>query len=127
MRRTAVITGAGGGIGSVLCREFRRAQFFVIGIDVRNVSPDVDDFIQADLSRFSREEDYRNDLIGNVRRTLPQTGLTVLMNNAAVQILGATEELTVTAWRDTFDVNVLVPFLLVQQLLTDLERAGGSI
>jgi len=111
----------------VLCREFRRAQFYVVGIDTKNVSPDVDEFIQADLARFSSEESYRDGVLSDIRRKLPDERLTVLLNNAALQILGATEQLSEEAWRNTFDVNVLAPFLLVQQLLSALERARGSV
>jgi NAD(P)-dependent dehydrogenase (short-subunit alcohol dehydrogenase family) len=124
---TALITGACGGIGSVLCREFRRAPFYVVGIDTKNASPDVDEFIQADLARFSSEKNYRDGVLSDIRCKLPDERLTVLVNNAAVQILGGTEQLTEEAWRNTFDVNVLAPFLLAQQLLPALERAQGSV
>lgn len=125
--RTALITGSGGGIGSVLCREFRRAGFFVVGTDVGATDIEADALIQADLAKFTRERDYRDGILAGIRSVIPGNTLTVLINNAAVQILGATRDLTEAAWRDTLDVNVLAPFLLTQQLLPELERARGSV
>ena len=53
--------------------------------------------------------------------------LKVLVNNAAVQILGDSAELTVASWQRTLEVNVLAPFLLTQALLQHLEHAKGSV
>ena len=124
---TALVTGAAGGIGRVLCREFRAAGYRVIGLDWQDAALDSDHFLQADLARFTRDEAYRGEIAAQARVLLGAGGLSVLVNNAAVQILGSTETLSESAWRETFDVNVLAPFLLVQQLLPELESARGCV
>ena len=125
--RSALITGAAGGIGSSLCREFRAAGYYVVGLDRREAECDADRFVRADLARFAGEEAYRTSLAAELRAMLPGARLDVLVNNAAVQILGSTEEVSEAGWRETFDVNVLAPFLLAQQFVVELGSARGSI
>jgi len=54
-------------------------------------------------------------------------GLHVLVNNAAVQVLGGVEDLTISDWYRTLDINVLVPFALTKGLLAQLDSAGGCV
>jgi NAD(P)-dependent dehydrogenase (short-subunit alcohol dehydrogenase family) len=58
---------------------------------------------------------------------LERAHLGVLVNNAAVQILGRAEELSAAAWETTLRVNVTAPFLLAQALLPQLEAGAGSV
>jgi NAD(P)-dependent dehydrogenase (short-subunit alcohol dehydrogenase family) len=123
---TALITGAAGGIGRVLCAEFQSAGYRVIGTDVEKASGlACDQFVNADLKLVCRDEIHLKRFLRKL--DLPSSGLTVLVNNAAVQILNRTDRISVQDWRDTFDVNVLAPFLLTQALLPYLEKAGGSV
>ena len=123
---TAVITGASGGIGHALCAEFGRVGYRVIATDViRATEFSCDHFVEADLKAICREEGRLKRFVQELG--LPASGLTVLINNAAVQILNRTETVSRQDWRDTLDVNVLAPFLLTQALLQYLERAGGSV
>lgn len=123
---TALITGAAGGIGRVLCAEFRNAGYRVIATDVAG-APGVacDRFVEADLKAVCRDEAGLKRFVQQLN--LPASGLTTLINNAAVQIINRTDRVSVQDWRDTLDVNVLAPFLLTQALLPDLEKAGGSV
>jgi NAD(P)-dependent dehydrogenase (short-subunit alcohol dehydrogenase family) len=123
---TALITGAAGGIGRVLCAVFRGAGYRVIATDVAGASGVACDlFVEADLKAVCRDEACLKRFIEQLN--LPASGLTVLVNNAAVQILNRTDMVSVQDWRDTLDVNVLAPFLLTQVLLPYLEQAGGSV
>jgi NAD(P)-dependent dehydrogenase (short-subunit alcohol dehydrogenase family) len=123
---TALITGASGGIGHALCAEFRRAGYRVMATDVVGATRlSCDHFVEADLKAICREETRLKRFVQQLG--LPASGLTVLVNNAAVQILNRTETVSRQDWRDTLDVNVLAPFLLTQALLQYLERAGGSV
>ena len=49
---TALITGALGGIGQALCREFRSAGYFVIATDMREGENVSDAFLQFDVRDF---------------------------------------------------------------------------
>lgn len=123
---TALITGAAGGIGLVLCAEFRNAGYRVIATDVAGASGVAcDQFVEADLKALCRDEACLKRFVQQL--DIPASGLTVLINNAAVQILNRTDTASVQDWRDTLDVNVLAPFLLTQALLPHLEKARGSV
>ncbi|OQW32153.1 MAG: hypothetical protein A4E20_03270 [Nitrospira sp. SG-bin2] len=123
---TALITGAAGGIGRVLCAEFRKAGYRVIATDVSGApAAACDHFVEADLKEVCRDEACLKRFVRQLN--LPASGLTTLINNAAVQALNRTEKVSVQDWRDTLDVNLLAPFLLTQALLPDLEKAGGSV
>lgn len=125
---TALITGAAGGIGQALCAEFKKAGYRVIATDVTDHSNQACDcFVTADLKAICRDESSFKQFIMTVEDEIRGRGLTVLVNNAAVQILGGTSELSMQSWRDTLDVNVLAPFLLTQALVSYLEQARGSV
>jgi NAD(P)-dependent dehydrogenase (short-subunit alcohol dehydrogenase family) len=127
MVQAVLITGACGGIGQALCRTFKDAGFFVIASDRVSDGCSCDAFIEADLANLLSDQQYRSQLISRVKTYLANQGLFALINNAAIQILGNTETVTVEDWRKTLDVNLVAPFLLIQALLTDLEQARGSV
>jgi NAD(P)-dependent dehydrogenase (short-subunit alcohol dehydrogenase family) len=127
MQKNVLITGANGGIGKALCKTFVEASYFVIASD--KVSGDClcDVFIQADIEVLSSNSEYRNNIFAKVREYLNNQGLFGLINNAAIQILGKTEEVKVEHWQQTLDINLIAPFLLIQGLLPDLRQAKGSV
>src|SRR6186997_52469 len=125
--RAAVITGAAGGIGTALCRVFRHAGYRAIGIYLVNAGSDCDRCIEADLERFCVDEPYREESVKRLLAVLDGHDVHALVNNAAVQILGGSDDLTAAAWHRTLSVNVVAPFLLAQALLARLEAARGSI
>ena len=129
MKRAVIITGAAGGIGQVLCREFAKAGYYVIASDRAEECPlaEVDAWVNIDLDRLCRESDYRQHIVGQLREAAKGYDITALINNAAIQIVKFTESLTVEDWTVTLNVNLLAPFLLTQALLPDLEVSVGSV
>lgn len=127
MAKTAFITGAMGGIGHAMCKTFRAAGYFVIGSDLSKRHENLDVYIEMDLERLCQDEGYRKDMIQHIRTHLRDDTLNVLINNAAVQILGSCEDLTYANWHQTLNVNLVAPFLLTQNLLPQLEQATGSV
>lgn len=125
--RTALVTGALGGIGQALCAVFRQAGYHVIGTDRRDGTCDCDEFIRRDILEICAGEAARGAFVNDVRSRLGGLGLSVLINNAAVQILGATEQITMSDWDTTLHTNLVAPFRLVQSLLPELEQARGSV
>ncbi|MEO6994780.1 MAG: SDR family oxidoreductase [Lacunisphaera sp.] len=126
-QKTVLITGALGGIGQALCAVFRADGYFVIGTDRRAGTCDCDRFIQRDILEVCGDDASRAAFIADVHAHLGEAGLTVLVNNAAVQILGRTESVSIGDWDATLHTNLVAPFLLVQALLLDLEKANGSV
>lgn len=126
--RTALITGATGAIGRALVRVFKESGFRVIATDIVENPVDLDctHYVPADLARYVQDDLYASDLNADLRRKL-QGRLDVLINNAAIQILGGVDSLTREDWRTTLDVNLLAPFQLAQTLLPELENTKGNI
>jgi len=125
--KTALITGALGGIGQALCAEFQRAGYFVIGTDRREGECSCNAFLQVDIRELYSSIAVREKLTADVRSIVGDQGLTVLVNNAATQILNRTDEIKLSDWDATLQTNLVAPFLLLQALLQDLEKAKGSV
>ncbi|OFV93576.1 MAG: short-chain dehydrogenase, partial [Acidobacteria bacterium RIFCSPLOWO2_12_FULL_54_10] len=129
MKGYAFITGANGGIGQALVRTFHDAGYQVIATDITDQLADLPcaHFIQADLGRLVEDETYGAGILECIRGWLQNNGLNVLINNAAIQILGGTDKLTRTDWRQSLNVNLLAPFFLTKSLLPELEAARGCV
>lgn len=127
----ALITGVSGGIGGALAKAFHAKGYQVIGLDQGPISDsevaEKCTFVQADLRKVFDDETYAQSLFAAIRAVLGNGALSVLVNNAAVQILGRTETVSREDWQQTLGVNVLAPFVLVQAFLNELESARGSV
>ena len=124
-----MITGAAGGIGLALVKVFTEAGYNVIAMDK---SPRPEDlkchaYLQDDIEKFVQNEDYAVKVLEDIRNEFPQKRLHVLINNAAIQILGGLDTLTRSAWRSTLDTNLLAPFFLTQALTEELEAGQGNV
>ena len=128
MAQTVFITGAVGGIGRSLCQVFKDKDYFVVASDrIGAYNVVCDDFVQADLEQFCQVSTYRDQIMQEIRDALQGRELNALINNAAIQIVKATDDLTVGDWHTSLDVNLVAPFLLTQQLLPELEKASGAV
>ncbi len=126
--RAALVTGISGGIGTALGAAFRAAGYRVIGTGRTPGDSDVcDAFVEADLNRIAEDDAALETFAKDVRGALEGAELTVLINNAAAQILAPVDGLTMDAWRRTMNVNLTAPFRLVQTFLPELEAARGCV
>ena len=127
--RTALITGAAGGIGQALVRAFGEAGYAVIATDIAAPPHDLpcQSFVEADLQKTVTDEAYAEEVFGEIRGQLGGNPLKVLVNNAATQILGKVEDLTRSDWRATLDINLLTPFFWTQAFLPELTASRGSV
>ena len=66
-------------------------------------------------------------MFASLRKEIGSSGLKVLVNNAAVQRLNSTDDITVSELEETFATNVIAPLMMVQGLIAELERARGSV
>lgn len=126
---SVIITGAAGGIGQALVRSFTEAGYDVIATD-RRTAPDgllCRHFVQADLQRTVLDSDYAETVFLQIREHIDNRPLKALVNNAAVQILGATDDLSRKDWSTTLDVNLLAPFFWAQAFLPELEADHGTV
>ncbi|RRB04229.1 SDR family NAD(P)-dependent oxidoreductase [Larkinella rosea] len=124
--KKVLITGVLGGIGSALALAFREAGYYVYGLDIQESDHhQADQLIQFDLHEFSTNNEYRNEWKHTFNVLIPE--LHVLINNAAVQMLGSLDELKLDDWNHTMSVNLTGPLLLSQHFLETLEDVNGSI
>lgn len=125
----AIVTGAAGGIGQALVREFTAAGHDVIGVDVVGCPKDLPcaGYLICDLNLLVLDQAYGEEMFQTVRRMVSDQPLLALINNAAVQILGPIESLTREEWHETLNTNLLAPFLWAQALLPELEAGNGCV
>ena len=129
--RSVLITGCAGGVGRQLCAAFAEAGWRVIGVDVL-ASPDkpvegAHTVVTADIGAFTQDEAVLNAFGENVRAACEDAPLSALVNNAAVQRLGALDRLDAADIVETMNVNVIAPMLLSKLFLSDLKAAKGAI
>lgn len=121
--RTALITGAGGGIGRACIRHFADQGWRVIGVDRSDYGdgfPSGGQFIQADISQPESAE-----VIFREARSF-HPSLDVLVNNAAVQVAKPLVETTVEEWDAVMASNLRSVFLFVKLAHPLLKAAGGG-
>lgn len=125
---TCIITGALGGIGTALCKTYKAAGWHVIATGRERFQDRLacDNYLCADLVDLVRDPLALSTFVAEVRHILNGKPLNSLVNNAALQILGPTEHLSLNDIRRSFDVNVIAPFALVQALLPELRQVSGS-
>lgn len=126
----ALITGANGGIGQALCQAFTEGGYQVIALDIHSEPVSAllyQDYLAVDLVKFVDHEAYADSVIINIKTLIKDGSLKVLVNNAAIQILGGIDSLTRKDWQTSLNVNLVAPFLLVQGLVDELEKVNGSV
>ena len=108
---------------------FHEAGYRVIATDIDTVatSPAADHYIQADLAKTVTDERYAEKTFADINRYLDGAGLSVLLNNAAIQILGGVDSLSRKDWQTTLDVNLVAPFIWTQAMLPALEMTKGHV
>lgn len=117
--RTALVTGAGSGIGQAMARQLRERGARVIGVDLDTDGvPEGCTAIAADVSDPTA-----------VAAFTPEVGpVDVLMNNAGI---GSTTDVLTCTWQEwdrVFAVNVRSVLLMTQAFLPGmLERGSGAI
>ena len=127
MTKSVLVTGASGGIGSIICSFFTERGWNVIGTGlVENHDIEVSDFIAIDMGKLADDQKYREENLKRLKELLPG-GLDCLINNAAIQIVRPVERLSSSDMHHSLSVNVIAPFLLSQAFLGELQESSGSI
>jgi 3-hydroxybutyrate dehydrogenase len=125
--RTAIVTGAGSGIGAAIAEELARAGAHVLVQDLR---PDA----AATVADRIRAADGRADAIGGDVSTpgdvtamvdalvRSQDRVDILVNNAGVQHVAPLESFPLEEWQRLLGVLLTGPFLLTQAVLPPMRR-----
>jgi len=115
--RTVVLTGAAGGIGSLLSRELQREGATVIGVD-RVECPTCDQTIIADLSA--------RDGLAAICDRLAGTRVDMLVNLAGMQYFGPFERQAQDQIWTGYVVNLLAPASLIRAVLPQMRLRGDG-
>jgi 3-hydroxybutyrate dehydrogenase len=124
--KTALITGAGSGIGKAIAEVFAREGARAI---LNDLSPSADQvaqavggvFLQADLSSQSSVEELAN-------QALAQGPVDILVNNAGLQRINSVEEYPLETWNLLLQVLLTAPFQLIKRTLPGMKaRKWGRI
>jgi NAD(P)-dependent dehydrogenase (short-subunit alcohol dehydrogenase family) len=120
--RTALVTGAKGGIGMAAVRALEQEGFDVFRADLSIPRSDpAHREISLDVTCVESWKSARQTLIETAGR------LDVLVNNAGILRLGAIEEVTSSDWTEVLATNLTGAFLGLQTLLPLLLVTRGNV
>jgi len=129
--RSAVITGAGGGLGRDLALQLAAKGYVVFGTAL--APAEVQDLKAASGGRVSlvvcditKPEAVRT-WAGDASDALGDAGLDLLINNAGILTPGPIEVLPLDAIRREFDVNVFGAISVINAYLPALRKARGRV
>ena len=120
-----IITGGSGGIGLAIRHELERQGKRVISID--NVASSEIDSIVFDLSKLSRGNPFKDELLKKINALLGSDKLVGLVNNAAVQIVKDFDRFTADELASIFEVNLFAPYHMSAMCMPALRRNQGTI
>jgi NAD(P)-dependent dehydrogenase (short-subunit alcohol dehydrogenase family) len=129
--RSAVITGAGGGLGRDLALQLAAKGYVVFGTAL--APAEVQDLKQASGGRVSlvvcdiTKPEAVKAWAGGVSDALGEAGLDLLINNAGILTPGPIEVLPLDAIRLEFDVNVFGAISVINAYLPALRKARGRV
>lgn len=129
MSSTALISGAGGGIGRATARLFLQNGWQVIGIDTSEPDPSWDEprlrgsiyrFVQADLS----SEEQTREVFRLLER---EYRIDALINNAATSLSKTLVNTTLEEWDGILANNLRSVYLTVKNAYPLMKDRGGAI
>ena len=125
--KTALITGAAGGLGAETARRFREEGAVVFVADVNRAEGEKTAaaigavFLPLDVTS---EESWK----GALSAVLERSGrLDILVNNAGINVRKNIEEMPAGSFDAMFAVNVKGPFLGIKHVLPIMRAAGGGV
>ena len=123
MTTKAVVTGAAHGIGLATSLAFKRAGWYVIGIDKSPfaIPNDINRFFHEDLSDPAAVKHIFDQLVAE------EGEIHALINNAAVQLVKPLVETEPEEWDVLMAVNVRAAYLSTKYAFPLLKTKGGSI
>ena len=130
-RKTVLITGAGGGFGREMVRQFRAAGAILLLTDItddamREAIDDAEsDLVASVAADLSTEEDC--DAIVEL---CTSRGVTpdILVNNAGIAVAGRLDHVPRERWETLMQLNLLAPMRLCDRFLPAMiERGSGHV
>ena len=132
-RRTAVVTGAAGGVGKAVARQFVKSGYGVIlgDVDAHGLKALTAELNGGEARAWDKPGDLRAKAYCEelIAYSIETTGrLDVLINNAGIITRGNVLETTDEDWARTFDVNLTAMFYTCRAAVAHMRvHGGGSI
>lgn len=128
---TVIITGAAGGLGSVMAGAFAAEGGRVAIVDLPDsrgarVAEEINASGAAGEAFFAPCDLMDLEHTGQVMRGIAAGGVGVLVNNAAVYPSKAVAEYSIADWQGVQRVNVDAAFVCAQAVLPAMREAGGG-
>ena len=126
--KTAIVTGAGSGIGQACARAFARegARVVLVGRR-RELLKQTAAQIQRDMLVCEADVSRLGDINKVISQTLERFGgVEVLVNSAAVLHAGTAETQSEEEWDETFSINVRGLWLMSREVIPLMRKAGGG-
>ncbi len=128
--KVAVITGAGGGIGSEIVKKLKAERAKVVLIEKDKslleslmdvLDGDESSIFECDFSDPAQVEKLGEDL------SVKFPVVDFLFNVAGIGIYKNLEDLTVSDWKKSIDINLTAPLILTKKLLPSLKNSESAV
>ena len=128
-KKWVIVTGANGGIGRAIVICFAQNGYSVIATDITEFKVEAPNVVnmQIDLEQIVLDENYAKDFKARVNRITDGAGITSLVNNAAIQVLGSVQTVSRSDWFKTMNINVSAAFFMTQLFLDSLTNNRGAV
>lgn len=121
----AVITGSSNGIGYAIAKEFVKNGYYVFLNGRRNHEIDLPKdsyfFIEADMSTFNGISVLADTVIKHTDK------IDALILNAGITCRKSINEISYAEWQKVMDMNVNLPFFLIQLLVPHINKNGNIL
>jgi 3alpha(or 20beta)-hydroxysteroid dehydrogenase len=127
--KTALVSGAGSGMGAAHVRALAEAGARVLGFDVADgIGPRLEEEYGADRVRWTTGDvTSKADWTRVIKECEEWLSMpNVLVNNAGIARSNRVDTITEKEYRQVIDINQLGPFLGMQLVLPVMKRAGGG-
>lgn len=131
--KTAIVTGAAGGLGSAICRLFARegAGVAVADLDWEAARSLAGEIAAAGGRAFPVRADVTSaedaaEMTEAAVRFAGGGGVDILVNNAGIAGLGAVTEISEADWNRVLAVNLTGAYLCSRRVIPEMIRAGGG-
>jgi meso-butanediol dehydrogenase/(S,S)-butanediol dehydrogenase/diacetyl reductase len=128
--KTALITGAGTGIGAAIAKRYveEGAKVVLVGRRKEKLEELAATFPVGSYKICQGDVSIPDDIKRAVADTL-ELGygkIDILVNNAGVNVAGGVVDVDLEDWKKIFDINLNGPFLLMREVIPSMKKAGGG-
>lgn len=127
--KVALITGGGTGIGTAIVERFveEGAKVCFTGRRKEMLDKVAKSLSKESVTTCPGDVSKDEDVARMVETTVKFGGtLDILVNNAAISIQGPVHELDRAVWQQVIGVNLTGPFMLMQEAIPHMIKAGGG-